>query len=378
MLMRCPETSSEAPRNLRRERALWHNEGRHTLLLGCATCPERSECGGLAIGPGAFDCLSRCCGKPEGCDKVCRLHPEFADRVREVQTFALANVPRGPILSVPALPEMVPVIFHRSRRKEDLAPAAAAVPLYRTFSGRNGAPLFADHDALCAAFRIAPGTPVILTGIDEDAPIERWWGLGEDKRQAVIRSLRKAGVVLATTPNYSLFTDAPRWDDLHAIKRIALVHAEFLAEGLPAALHVNGRTDTDFRRWGDYIAARPEVTHLAYEFATGTGWAGRLKQHAEWLAGLAKTAGRPLALIVRGGVEVLPALRDVFASVTVLNTSIFMKTMMRQRAEPAGCERVRWRSAPTAKGAPLDGLMADNLAAVAGRPDAAAAKPGAA
>jgi hypothetical protein len=317
--------------------------------------------------------------KAEGCDKVCRLHPDFADRVREVQTFGLDNVPRGPILPVPALPERVPVVFHRSRRKEALAPAAAAVPLYRTFSGRNGAPRFADHDALCAAFRIAPGTPVILTGTDQDAPIERWWGMGEDQRRTVIRSLRKAGVVLATTPNYSLFTDAPRWDNLHAIKRIALVHAEFLTEGLPAALHVNGRTDTDFRRWGDYIVARPEVTHLAYEFATGTGWDGRLEKHAGWLAGLAKAAGRPLALIVRGGVEVLPALRDVFASVTVLDTSIFMKTMMRQRAEPAGCERVRWRSAPTAKGAPLDALMADNyLAVVAGRPDAAAAKPGAA
>lgn len=168
------------------------------------------------------------------------------------------------------------------------------------FSGRNGASCFADHDALCAAFRIAPGTPIILTGTDEDAPIERWWGLGEDKRRAVIRSLRKA-VAPATTPNYSLFTDAPRWDDLHAIKRIALVHAEFLAEGLPAALHVNGRTDTDFRRWGDYIAARPEVTYLAYEFSTGTGWAGRMEKHAAWLAGLAKAAGRPLALVVRWG-----------------------------------------------------------------------------
>jgi hypothetical protein len=377
MLMRCPENEPEAQRNLRRERALWHDEGRHTPLLGCAACPERTVCGGLAIGAGAFDCLSRCCGKLEGCDKVCRLHPDFADRVREVQTFGLDNVPRGVVLPAPPLPELVPVVFHGSRRKGVLEPAAAAVPLYRMFSGRNGAPRFADHEALCAAFKIAPGTPVILTGTDQDAPIERWWGLGEDKRRAVIQSLRKAGVVLATTPNYSLFTDAPRWDDLHAIKRIALVHAEFLAEGLPAALHVNGRTDTDFRRWGDYIAARSEVTHLAYEFATGTGWAGRLEKHAEWLAGLAKAAGRPLALVVRGGGEVLPALRDAFASVTVLDSSIFMKTMKRQKAEPAG-ERMRWRSAPTAKGAPLDALMADNLAAVAGWPNAAAAKPGAA
>jgi hypothetical protein len=35
-------------------------------------------------------------------------------------------------------------------------------------------------------------------------------------------------------------------DDLHSIKRIALVHSEFLDEGLPAALHVNGRSEADF------------------------------------------------------------------------------------------------------------------------------------
>lgn len=103
MLMRCPEINPEAPRNLRRERALWHDEGRHTPLLGCTACPERTLCGGLAIGAGAFDCLSRCCGRPAGCDKVCRLHPDFADRVREVQTFGLENVPRGPILPAPVL-----------------------------------------------------------------------------------------------------------------------------------------------------------------------------------------------------------------------------------------------------------------------------------
>jgi hypothetical protein len=74
----------------------------------------------------------------------------------------------------------------------------------------------------------------------------------------VIRALKAAGVGLVTTPNYSLFLDRPRWDDMHAMKRIALMHEEFLAEGMPAALHVNGRTDSDFRHWGSYVTARPK------------------------------------------------------------------------------------------------------------------------
>ncbi len=171
---------------------------------------------------------------------------------------------------------------------------------------------------------------------------------------------------LVTTPNYSLFLDRPRWDDLHAMKRIALVHQEFLSEGMPAALHVNGRTETDFRRWGAYLASRPEITHLACEFTTGTGWAGRREQHAAWLAGLPAAAERPLHLVIRGGTEILPILSQAFARLTVLDTSIFMKTMMRRRAVPADNVRLAWHRAPTATGLPLDDLFAENLATVDG------------
>lgn len=173
-------------------------------------------------------------------------------------------------------------------------------------------------------------------------------------------------MTLVTTPNYSLFLDRPRWDDLHAMKRIAIVHNEFLSEGMPAALHVNGRTETDFRRWGAYVSVRPEITHLAYEFTTGTGWADRCELHAAWLAGLAAAAGRPLHLVIRGGVDVLPTLSAAFPRITMINTSIFMKTMMRRRAIPDGNSGLAWQYVPTAIEAPLDDLFADNLITVDG------------
>jgi hypothetical protein len=91
------------------------------------------------------------------------------------------------------------------------------------------------------------------------------------QRRDAIRALRSLGVTLVTTPNFSLFIDQPRWDDLHSQKRIMIVHEEFLSEGLPAALHVNARTERDWERWTEYIAARPELTHIAFEFATGAG-----------------------------------------------------------------------------------------------------------
>jgi hypothetical protein len=281
-----------------------------------------------------------------------------------VGTFALDNVPRATAPNAATLPLVVPFLFHGSGRTETLVLPAVALSLYRAFNRLTGQPVFESRDALCAAYRIAPTTRIVLSGTDVDAPLERWWGLGEAQRRRTIRALKRTGIALVTTPNYSLFLDVPRWNDLHAIKRIALVHYEFISEGLPAALHVNGRTEADFARWTEYVAARPEVTHLAYEFTTGSSWAGRRERHATWLCDLARAVSRPLHLTVRGGVEVLPELADNFAGITILDTSTFIKTMMRQRAALNGGTRVHWSSAPTARRASLDSLLMHNMPAV--------------
>ncbi len=356
--------SERVSRNLRRERRLWHDESRNMPSLGCFACRERELCGLLHTEAGLFDCLQFCCGNAETCDRVCRNHPDYVDRVREIGGFALHNVPRAARLDGPTLPLVIPVIFHGNRRVLPAPSRLVALPLYRMFDRRSGRPRFPNHAALCANFGIEPGASIVLTGTDQDPPLERWWGFGANARRALIRAFKAAGVSLATTPNYSMFLDRPRWDDLHAMKRIAIVHEEFLSEGLPAALHVNGRTDNDFRRWGAYLAIRPEITHLCYEFTTGTGRAGRREQHSTWLVSLAAAAGRPLHLITRGSTEVLPALSAAFSNVTILDTSIFMKTMMRRRAVPAKQSRLSWTRSPTAIGAPLDDLFAENLAAV--------------
>ena len=349
-----------ARRNLRRERRLWHNPEQATEALGCRVCPERELCGGLKLGIGFFDCLQFCCGRPENCDRVCPYHPEFADRVREVGTFRLDNVPRAPRLAAPPLPAVVPILYHKSGRSMPPVSGTAALSLYEMFSRRTGMPRFSSSETLCEAFRIRPGATTILTGTARDAPLERWWELGEERRTEIIRAMRRAGIALVTTPNYSLFIDRPRLDDLHAVKRIATVHEEFLREGLPAALHVNGRTDRDFERWAEFIAARPEITHIAYEFTTGAGWANRRQQHAAWLAALAAEVGRPLHLIVRGGVDLLRDLAPNFSGLTVLDSSIFLKTMKRRRAYVRDDGRLGWTEAPTKQGEPLDELFSDN------------------
>jgi hypothetical protein len=223
----------------------------------------------------------------------------------------------------------------------------------------DGRARYANFESLADGFRVARDTRIILTGIAEDAPLERWWSLGAGRRDA-IRDLLDLGISMVTTPNYSLFTDQPRWDDMHSMKRIAIVHQEFLSEGLPAALHVNARTDKDWERWIEYIGGRPEITHIAYEFGTGSGWPGRIDWHAKQLADLAGTVDRPLHLVVRGGLKVLPLLKKSFAGLTLLDTSVFLKTMKRQRARLAVGGMVEWVPCPTEANEMLENLLAHN------------------
>jgi hypothetical protein len=253
------------------------------------------------------------------------------------------------------------MFFHGNRRERLFEGHAVALSLHRLLHRATGAPKFVTEADLRAEFRLGPSTTIILTGTDQDPPLERWWKYGEDARRESIANLRQLGVGVVTVPNYSLFADAPRWDDMHSMKRIALVHAEFLQGGVAAALHVNARSDRDIERWTDFVERRPEVTHLAYEFTTGPGRAGRCEVHAQWLAKLARRVGRPLTLIVRGGVEILPVLAEAYASVVVVETSAFMKAMKRQRAVVSGNDGLRWERVPTAANAPLDDLMEHNV-----------------
>lgn len=355
-----PSGARKPDRNPRRERRLWHLPEQPIESLGCTVCPEKHICGGLQPNVAFFDCLQFCCNQPNGCDRVCRNHPDFPDRVREVETFNLRTVPRAKAIATPNLPRVVPIIYHRTGRSQPSATSTVALPLYSLFDRRSGSPRYSSHDALCSAFGVRRGSTILLTGTDRDPPLERWWGLGTHRRRKIIQAMNQAGVGLVTTPNYSLFIDRPRWDDLHAMKRIAIIHEEFLREGLPAALHVNGRTESDFRRWAEYLRDRTEITHLAYEFTTGTGWAGRQHQHALWLAELATATERPIHIVLRGGLDVLPILARAFVGLTVLDTSIFMKTMKRQLAYSRDNCALDWKGSPTVRGAPIDGLFAEN------------------
>ena len=340
--------------------ALWYDDAR-SLALGCTLCPDLDLCGGLRIKGGAYDCRALCACQRGGkkCSGVCRGDQrEFIRRVREVGGFALDDVPRNPPLPVPSIPNYVPIIYDGTKRRKALAGGTVAVPLLSLFNRVSGTGKFDNRAEMLAFFKLTASTRIIVTGVDIDRSLERWWSFGD--RPRLIESLHGLGVEMVTAPNYSLFTDVTRHDNLHNMKRIALTWAEFIAGGVPCALHVNARTDTDYRRWTEFVAVRNEATVLAFEFTTGTvGTRGGY--HRDQLLALAAQAGRPLHLILRGGRAHLRELTAAFASVSVIDTDPHMKTKFRQRAHFVLGGDLVWQPFPTPTGQPLDELLRHNV-----------------
>lgn len=345
--------------------------------LGCSACPDFGICGGLHLQNGFFDCGEMCCGSPKGCDgRMCRFNmADFARRHIEVGGFELERIAPAPRNDIAPLPVVVPMIYHGKRRLRGFEAPVVAVRLRDLYFKKIGAPRFASRAQLLDYFRISATARIIVTGIDNDAVVERWWSLSQ-QRQAILHNLKHdLGVDLVTVPNFSLAVSWPRWCDLYSMKRIGLSWHELSTFGIAAALHPNGRTDNDFARWRRFIAARPEVTHLSFEFTTGPGGPGQREKYAERLIQIARAAKRPLHLIVTGGQAVWPMLAAAFETLTVIETSIFMKTQHRQRARQRGNGRLHYERVVTAPGAELADLMHKNACTIGARVQQLAAAP---
>ncbi len=350
---------------VRREtESLWF-DANQSELLGCAACHNESICGGLRIKAPAFSCRSFCrCSSDVDCEFVCPSRgASYVRYIREVRGLALDNIPRSEPLDYPEIPETVPMIYGRESRSESLNVPWAAIPLAALFSRRNGNPKYATRAELAAAFLINPDSRIVISGVDVDKSLERYWQLA--RAQKIVEVLAALKPDLVTAPNFSLFVDAPREDNLHNLKRIAICWSEMVSEGLPAALHVNARTDRDWDRWTAFITERPEVTALSFEFATGSKFGERGRWHADQLCSLASRVGRDLHLVIRGRRH-LPQIKGAFARVTVIDTDVYMKTMGRRHLHcDNGVER--WSEPWALENQPLDDILERNAKAAVTR-----------
>lgn len=280
----------------------------------------------------------------------------------EVGGFELENTPRVRPVAAPVLPDVIPHVRHKYCRQAVLPEPVVAVSLYDLFHLTTGEPLVKTRAELAARFRISDDAMVVATGVEKDFKVEAWWAVSN--RPRLLETLQELRIGLVTTPNFSLFTNVPRPDNLHAMKRIALCWAELTAAGIPTALHLNARTDFDFLRWTRFVAARPEIAVVAFEFGTGAGYPDRIDWHVDHLCALARAANCPLTLVLRGGTQALAELRAAFDHVVLVETQAFSRAIKRRRATISESGRLRWQKAPTPKGHPIDDLLVHNIATV--------------
>jgi hypothetical protein len=264
-----PSQPEKLPRNRKRERRRWDDEASFTLALGCVQCIDRPPCGGQNRAQQGMSCLDECCGDPANCEVMCPINvPLYRDMLREIGGFDLGTVPSVVPRTAPGVPSYVPLIYHDSNRTEPLELECAAVSLHRLYDKKDGRVRYKNPAELRAAFALARETKVILIGSGRDQPTENWWGLSKN-RLSVLEQLRQLDVEMITTPNFSMFTDVPRYDNLRNIKRIVITWNEVLRVGLPSALHANARTVRDYNRLLELAAERKELTDFSFEFKTG-------------------------------------------------------------------------------------------------------------
>lgn len=311
--------------------------GSRTSLLGCGACLDRTTCGGLHLpnNSAMLACMDMCqCIDSNSCDVVCpRASSRFAKRIHEIRGFQLDNIPRKPFSTLPALeiPGRVTLIEGRVayRRPVEL-PDYVAIPLSRAITGRGGMQRAKTHQELVLSHGVLPRKGWIITGTEDDRYVERIWRL--PRHREIFKGLLDAGVVFATSPNFSLYADTPRHDNLHAMKRIAWMWYFMNEAGLPTALHVNGRTNQDFDRWTQFIIERPEVTSIAFEFLTGARLADDSDRYLERLFTLSKKVDRPLTLVVRGSMQIAKQLEDAYHQVIWLDATPYFRAVHRYSA----------------------------------------------
>lgn len=278
--------------------------------------------------------------------------------MREVGGFDLLQLPIVDTSPVARLPRYVPIVFHGYRRIDSLRSSAVAVPLRQLMCLRTGKLRYRTKKEVLSALKIQLSAELIVDGIADDRFLEPYWS--EGRAADIEHQLGQLSPILVIPPNFSVFIDVPRSDNLHNRKRIAIASVDLAQAGLPVAVPINSRTEADFAAWAAFYRRQENLNCVAYEFATGARGHRRGMWHVQQLKLFAKAVDRPLQLVMRGGRRFLRELLGAFANVTCLDSNAHMKAINRKRLVPGGCGKVVTVDSMTLLEQSVDGLMAEN------------------
>jgi len=330
-------------------------------ITSCISCPVRRVCGGLRDAQGdALSCQFVCGGSCRDnsrreCVFACPNNP--ARYYRELlEVRALDYLPQLQI-GIPEFwhfPFYVPQFHHGYRRKQSFAAPAgfAAIAIADILKHARHA---ANPAELRDIFRLARRTHIIATGIARDDLLESWW---HDFPAAEL--LRRVNVVAVTVPNFSIFDDAPRHQNMINIARLHHFEERLTREQLPVVPHIYAQNPEDWARWSKFLTGQHQIRMVAAEFQTGLQSPAEGRPYIQKLGELQRQIRRPLHLLAIGGAQYIPELSAVFPSLTVIDSQPFMKTMYRRALNVIPPLDGKWIRHETLEGEPLDRLFEDN------------------
>lgn len=350
---------------LRKAAPATRTESRTMGFNGCIQCKLFKQCGGhqdpiiFAIG-----CVNYAGNKPADTDDM---NPHFPERFWQLwhDVHGLYDYTVGSIRSMDAagLPRYVPQLQGTHLRPPGpLGANVVALHLFkivcRQRDGGYGLK-FQTAGELRAAYHLTPDTRVILIGVDEDPPIERFWQ--HHRTHHICDALARLGLEV-TIPNYSFFTCVPRFQILRNRKRILLAAERLSRAGVRVALHLNALTRADWAFWLGFLREHTEVTTVALEFQTGP-----LAKHAigqqvfDELDELIDRVGRPLHILLIGAARFYLQARERRWNFTIIDSKPFMFAQKRRVLEKDKAGNYALRLVPNQPGASVCHLFEANL-----------------
>lgn len=327
---------------------------------GCPTCAFfKRPCGGLEHQQSLFGCFEACgsCQHDrETCDYTCPMRPhDFARDWAEVGGLDATCRLMLPRCKQP-LPYYVPMIRHGYSRAELFPVDVVAL---NTFDVLDADCKTKDEGAeqLRDRFLVPSFAKTVLVSVNKDRYVEAFWA---NLNASVVQGIRRLGVTCMTTPNFSLFEDAPRTHQLRNLWRIVR-SAENLADGgVTPILHVNALMPDDWAFWHDVLSFSPDVVHVCKEFQTGLRDPRKAQLAVDGLRRLQDRLGRTLHPVVIGGRRMTARFAQYFRNFTVVDSVPFIATQKRKRIihQPS---YYRQLDEPMALGEPLDVLLQDNV-----------------
>lgn len=325
--------------------------------LGCGACAYRGPCGGLTQQE-FYGCLSACdtCGVESGqCDYVCPRKPGFWRAWAEVGGLSPERSRDIPGVAF-AFPRYVPMIRHGYRRARSLECDVVALNTFETVTSLVE-PVVSTTAALRSRFQLLPAASVLLVSVKQDAYVESFW---QNRTPDKLRALAQLGVVAVTTPNFSLFDDAPRIHSVRNLWRILRAAEDLADAGIAPILHVNAVAVEDWRWWRDMLRENSSVTHVCKEFQTGLRDPIRAHLALNELRRLQESLGRALHPVIVGGSRFAQKIAEFFDGFTLVDSIPFMATVKRKRIVVRG-NSVEQVDHPTLGDETLDRLLATNL-----------------